>query len=77
LTLLLFEGKPTPTNVPLNSQITKNPEVRSAIEGVSYIAETMKSDEEANNVSPYCIFSQPYLSFIVRTKVKMLKGKFI
>ncbi|CAL8369943.1 unnamed protein product [Gadus morhua 'NCC'] len=46
-----ISGKPTPTNVPLNSQITKNPEVRSAIEGVSYIAETMKSDEEANNAA--------------------------
>lgn len=36
--------------VPYQSPITKNPDVRSAIEGVKYIAETMKSDEESNNV---------------------------
>ncbi|KAJ3610422.1 hypothetical protein NHX12_022514 [Muraenolepis orangiensis] len=40
--------KPTATNVRFDSPITKNPEVRSAIEGVNYIAETMKSDEEYN-----------------------------
>ena len=60
MTLLLFEGKPTPTNVPLNSPLTKNPEVRSAIEGVSYIAETMKSDQEANNVSPHRLLGHTY-----------------
>lgn len=38
------------TTVPYHSPITKNPDVRSAIEGVKYIAETMKSDEESNNV---------------------------
>lgn len=37
--------------VPYQSPITKNPDVRSAIEGVKYIAETMKSDEESNNVN--------------------------
>lgn len=38
------------TAVPYQTTITKNPAVRSAIEGVKYIAETMKSDEESNNV---------------------------
>lgn len=38
------------TSVPYKTAITKNPDVRSAIEGVEYIAETMKSDEESNNV---------------------------
>lgn len=37
--------------VTYHSPITKNPDVRSAIEGVKYIAETMKSDEESNNVN--------------------------
>lgn len=39
-----------PSAVPYQSPMTKNPDVRSAIEGVKYIAETMKSDEESNNV---------------------------
>ncbi|XP_027131916.1 acetylcholine receptor subunit alpha isoform X2 [Larimichthys crocea] len=44
-------GNPTPTSVTYQSPITKNPDVRSAIEGVKYIAETMKSDEESNNAA--------------------------
>lgn len=47
-----ISGKPMPTSVPYTSPITKNPDVRSAIEGVKYIAETMKSDEESNIVNP-------------------------
>lgn len=47
---LSFTGNPTPTSVTYQSPIVKNPDVRSAIEGVKYIAETMKSDEESNNV---------------------------
>lgn len=43
-------GNPTPASVTYKSPIMKNPDVRSAIEGVKYIAETMKSDEESNNV---------------------------
>lgn len=43
-------GNPTPTSVTYQSPIVKNPDVRSAIEGVKYIAETMKADEESNNV---------------------------
>lgn len=38
------------TSVTYQTPITKNPDVRSAIEGIKYIAETMKSDEESNNV---------------------------
>ncbi|XP_074503488.1 acetylcholine receptor subunit alpha [Sebastes fasciatus] len=44
-------GNPTPTSVTYQSPIAKNPDVRSAIEGVKYIAETMKSDEESNNAA--------------------------
>lgn len=43
-------GNPVPTSVTYQPPIIKNPDVRSAIEGVKYIAETMKSDEESNNV---------------------------
>ncbi|TWW80823.1 Acetylcholine receptor subunit alpha [Takifugu flavidus] len=39
------------TAVPYQTSLTKNPDVRSAIEGVKYIAETMKSDEESNNAA--------------------------
>ena len=45
-----ISGNSAPTAIPYQSPITKNPDVRSAIEGVKYIAETMKSDEEPNNV---------------------------
>uniref|UniRef100_A0A096M9Y1 Cholinergic receptor, nicotinic, alpha 1 (muscle) n=1 Tax=Poecilia formosa TaxID=48698 RepID=A0A096M9Y1_POEFO len=44
-------GNPTPASVTYKSPIMKNPDVRSAIEGVKYIAETMKSDEESNNAA--------------------------
>ncbi|KAM9847980.1 acetylcholine receptor subunit alpha [Aulostomus maculatus] len=46
-----ISGNPTPTSVTYQSPIIKNPDVRSAIEGVKYIAETMKSDEESNNAA--------------------------
>ncbi|KAF4796819.1 hypothetical protein TURU_079436 [Turdus rufiventris] len=38
-------------SVPVNfySPLTKNPDVKNAIEGIKYIAETMKSDQEASN----------------------------
>ncbi|XP_056294235.1 acetylcholine receptor subunit alpha-like [Pseudoliparis swirei] len=39
------------TSVTYQTPITKNPDVRSAIEGIKYIAETMKSDEESNNAA--------------------------
>ncbi|XP_043992813.1 LOW QUALITY PROTEIN: acetylcholine receptor subunit alpha [Gambusia affinis] len=46
-----ISGNPTPASVTYKSPIMKNPDVRSAIEGVKYIAETMKSDEESNNAA--------------------------
>ncbi len=48
-----ISGKPMPASVTYHSPITKNPDVRSAIEGVKYIADTMKSDEESNNVRAF------------------------
>lgn len=48
-----ISGKPMPASVTYHSPITKNPDVRSAIEGVKYIADTMKSDEESNNVRTF------------------------
>ncbi|XP_030912526.1 acetylcholine receptor subunit alpha isoform X2 [Geospiza fortis] len=40
-------------SVPVNfySPLTKNPDVKNAIEGIKYIAETMKSDQEARNAA--------------------------
>lgn len=46
-----ISGNPTPTSVTYQSPIAKNPDVRSAIEGVKYIAESMKSDEDSNNAA--------------------------
>uniref|UniRef100_A0A7M4F6S1 Cholinergic receptor nicotinic alpha 1 subunit n=1 Tax=Crocodylus porosus TaxID=8502 RepID=A0A7M4F6S1_CROPO len=44
-----ISGKPGPTTVSFHSPLTKNPDVKSAIEGIKYIAETMKSDQESKN----------------------------
>ncbi|KYO17823.1 acetylcholine receptor subunit alpha [Alligator mississippiensis] len=44
-----ISGKPGPTAVSFHSPLTKNPDVKSAIEGIKYIAETMKSDQESKN----------------------------
>ncbi|KAJ8416880.1 hypothetical protein AAFF_G00327580 [Aldrovandia affinis] len=46
-----ISGKPTPSSVTFQSPIIKNPDVRSAIDGVKYIAETMKSDQESNKAA--------------------------
>lgn len=46
-----ISGKPGPPPMGFHSPLIKHPEVKSAIEGVKYIAETMKSDQESNNVS--------------------------
>lgn len=61
-------GNPTPTSVTYQSPIVKNPDVRSAIEGVKYIAETMKADEESNNVrlAETKIYNQPSIIRIYR-----------
>uniref|UniRef100_A0A8C9UXC0 Cholinergic receptor, nicotinic, alpha 1 (muscle) n=1 Tax=Scleropages formosus TaxID=113540 RepID=A0A8C9UXC0_SCLFO len=44
-----ISGKPTPAPIPFHSPLTRNPDVCSAINGVKYITETIKSDENANN----------------------------
>lgn len=62
-------GNPTPTSVTYQSPIAKNPDVRSAIEGVKYIAETMKSDEESNNVRLRLHEQWIYTSAAQRSKV--------
>ena len=46
-----ISGKPGPPPMGFHSPLIKHPEVKSAIEGIKYIAETMKSDQESNNVS--------------------------
>uniref|UniRef100_A0A3Q3JH05 Neurotransmitter-gated ion-channel ligand-binding domain-containing protein n=1 Tax=Monopterus albus TaxID=43700 RepID=A0A3Q3JH05_MONAL len=50
---------------PYQSSITKNPEVRSAIEGVKYIAETIKSDEESNSAAEEWMFVAMVLDHIL------------
>nr|KAF6353047.1 cholinergic receptor nicotinic alpha 1 subunit [Pipistrellus kuhlii] len=46
-----ISGKPGPPPMAFHSPLIKHPEVKSAIEGVKYIAETMKSDQESNNAA--------------------------
>ncbi|XP_060635365.2 acetylcholine receptor subunit alpha [Anolis sagrei] len=46
-----ISGKQGPTAVNFQSSLIKNPDVKSAIEGIKYIAETMKSDQESNNAA--------------------------
>ncbi|XP_062974674.1 acetylcholine receptor subunit alpha [Elgaria multicarinata webbii] len=46
-----ISGKQGPAAVNFQSALTKNPDVKSAIEGIKYIAETMKSDQESNNAA--------------------------
>ncbi|XP_053139298.1 acetylcholine receptor subunit alpha [Hemicordylus capensis] len=46
-----ISGKQGPAVVNFQSSLTKNPDVKSAIEGIKYIAETMKSDQESNNAA--------------------------
>uniref|UniRef100_A0A8C4U9F8 Cholinergic receptor nicotinic alpha 1 subunit n=1 Tax=Falco tinnunculus TaxID=100819 RepID=A0A8C4U9F8_FALTI len=46
-----ISGKPGSVPVNFYSPLTKNPDVRNAIEGIKYIAETMKSDQEASNAA--------------------------
>ncbi|XP_017336272.1 acetylcholine receptor subunit alpha [Ictalurus punctatus] len=46
-----ISGKPVPSSVTFQSPIIKHPEVQSAIDGVKYIAETMRGDEESNNAA--------------------------
>ncbi|PNJ59995.1 acetylcholine receptor subunit alpha isoform X1 [Pongo pygmaeus] len=46
-----ISGKPGPPPMGFHSPLIKHPEVKSAIEGIKYIAETMKSDQESNNAA--------------------------
>uniref|UniRef100_A0A8B9BC68 Cholinergic receptor nicotinic alpha 1 subunit n=1 Tax=Anser brachyrhynchus TaxID=132585 RepID=A0A8B9BC68_9AVES len=46
-----ISGKPGPMPVNFYSPLTKNPDVKNAIEGIKYIAETMKSDQESSNAA--------------------------
>ncbi|XP_072730363.1 acetylcholine receptor subunit alpha [Ciconia boyciana] len=46
-----ISGKPGSVPVNFYSPLTKNPDVKNAIEGIKYIAETMKSDQEASNAA--------------------------
>ncbi|KAM3917506.1 acetylcholine receptor subunit alpha-1-A-like [Leptodactylus fuscus] len=52
-----ISGKLGPATDTYQSPILKNPEVKSAIEGVKYIAESMNSDQESNKASEEWIFS--------------------
>ncbi|XP_007444779.2 acetylcholine receptor subunit alpha, partial [Python bivittatus] len=44
-----ISGKQEPVAMNFQTSLTKNPDVKSAIEGIKYIAESMKSDQESNN----------------------------
>ncbi|KAM4617779.1 acetylcholine receptor subunit alpha [Discoglossus pictus] len=46
-----ISGKLGPAAVTYQSPVLKNPDVKTAIEGIKYIAETMKSDQESNKAS--------------------------
>ncbi|XP_053554443.1 acetylcholine receptor subunit alpha [Bombina bombina] len=46
-----ISGKLGPAAVTYQSPVLKNPDVKSAIEGVKYIAETMKADQESNKAA--------------------------
>ncbi|KAM3851148.1 acetylcholine receptor subunit alpha [Vipera latastei] len=46
-----ISGKQGPAAVNFQTSLTKNPDVKSAIEGIKYIAESMKSDQESNNAA--------------------------
>lgn len=68
-----ISGKPMPASVTYHSPITKNPDVRCAIEGVKYIADTMKSDEESNNVRTFtCIIFGYFSNFCMKISLEVL-----
>ncbi|KAM8933949.1 acetylcholine receptor subunit alpha-1-B isoform 2-T2 [Pelodytes ibericus] len=46
-----ISGKLGPAAVVYQSPVLRNPDVKSAIEGIKYIAETMRSDQESNKAS--------------------------
>jgi len=58
-----ISGKQGPVPVNFYSPLTKNPDVKNAIEGIKYIAETMKSDQESSNVRHSLRVIHPLLSY--------------
>uniref|UniRef100_A0A8C5QQG7 Cholinergic receptor nicotinic alpha 1 subunit n=1 Tax=Leptobrachium leishanense TaxID=445787 RepID=A0A8C5QQG7_9ANUR len=46
-----ISGKRGPAAMVYQSPVLKNPDVKSAIEGIKYIADTMKGDQESNKAS--------------------------
>uniref|UniRef100_A0A8C5SNM5 Cholinergic receptor nicotinic alpha 1 subunit n=1 Tax=Laticauda laticaudata TaxID=8630 RepID=A0A8C5SNM5_LATLA len=46
-----ISGKQGPATMNFQTSLTKNPDVKNAIEGIKYIAESMKSDQESNDAA--------------------------
>lgn len=67
-----ISGKSGSMPVNFYSPLTKNPDVKNAIEGIKYIAETMKSDQEASNVRLFLVhysflaFKLLHLTFLAK-----------
>lgn len=57
-----ISGKPGSVPVNFYSPLTRNPDVKNAIEGIKYIAETMKADQEASNVRHFLCVNHFLLS---------------
>lgn len=75
-----ISGKPGPMPVNFYSPLTKNPDVKNAIEGIKYIAETMKSDQESSNVRHslcmiHFLLSNSYISFFGKISMTLKKKK--
>uniref|UniRef100_A0A8C5QST5 Cholinergic receptor nicotinic alpha 1 subunit n=1 Tax=Leptobrachium leishanense TaxID=445787 RepID=A0A8C5QST5_9ANUR len=60
-----ISGKLGPTEAAYQSPILKSPEVKNAIDGVKYIAETMNSDQESNKASEEWRFAAMVLDHIL------------
>lgn len=72
-----ISGKQGPAAMNFQSSITKNPDVKSAIEGIKYIAETMKSDQESNNVSKFSLTESPPLNQCLYLEVSLISSSVI
>ncbi|XP_056389622.1 acetylcholine receptor subunit alpha-1-A-like [Hyla sarda] len=60
-----ISGKLGPATDTYQSPILKNPDVKSAIDGVKYIAESMNSDQESNKASEEWIFSAMVIDHVL------------
>ncbi|XP_068101568.1 acetylcholine receptor subunit alpha-1-A-like [Hyperolius riggenbachi] len=60
-----ISGKMDPANLSHQPPLLKNSDVKSAIEGVKYIAESMSSDQESNKASEEWIFSAMVLDHLL------------